>query len=108
MLKVKNDIHSFDIYSKLDTKPNTVPNHNYNTIINEINQAKNKYMTSKLVKFNKYKHKRSTWITQGLLIPIRYRDKLYKKLKTTNPESSEYSMLLVKLKTYLQSKTIIL
>ena len=71
MLKIKNDIHSSDIYSKLGTKPNTDPNHNYNTIINEIIQAKNKYMTSKLVKFNKYKHKKSTWITQGLLISIR-------------------------------------
>ena len=58
MLKVKNDIHSSDIYNTLDTKPNTDPNHNYSIIINEINQAKNKYMTSKLVKFNKYKHKK--------------------------------------------------
>ena len=57
MLKVKNDIHSSDIYKTLDTKPNTDPNHNYNIIITEINQAKNKYMTSKLLKFNKYKQK---------------------------------------------------
>ena len=47
MVKVKHDIHSSDIYNKLDTKPNTDPNHNYNIIINEIYQAKNKYMTSK-------------------------------------------------------------
>ena len=40
-IKVKNDIHSSDIYNKLHTKPNTDPNHNYNIIINEINQAKN-------------------------------------------------------------------
>ena len=98
MGKVKNYIHSSDIYSKLDTKPNTDPNHNHNIIINEKNQAKNQYMTSKLVKFYKYKHKKSTWITQGLLISIRYRDKLYKKLKITNPESSEYGILLVNLK----------
>ena len=32
-------------------------NHNYNIILDEINQVKNKYMTSKLVKFYKYKHK---------------------------------------------------
>ena len=57
-------------------------------------------MTSKLVKFNKYKHKKSTWITQGLLTSIRYRDKLYKQIKLTNPESSEYAILLVNLKTY--------
>ena len=57
-------------------------------------------MTSKLVKFNKYKHQKSTLITEGLLISIRYRDKLYKKQKITNPESSDYGILLVNLKTY--------
>ena len=44
MLMVKNDIHSSDIYNKLDSKPNTDLNYNYNIIINEINLAKNKYM----------------------------------------------------------------
>ena len=57
-------------------------------------------MTSKLVKFNKYKHKKSTWITQGLLTSIRHRDKLYKQIKLSNPESSKYAILLVNLKTY--------
>ena len=34
-LKVKKIyMHSSDIYNKLDTKPNTNPNHNYNIIIN--------------------------------------------------------------------------
>ena len=100
MLKVKNEFHSSDIYTKLDTNPNTEPNYNYNIIIDEISQVKNKYMTSKLVKFNKYKHKKSTWITQGLLTSIRYRDKLYKQIKLINPESSKYAILLVNLKTY--------
>ena len=31
---------------------------------------------------------------------IRYRGKLYKQIKLTNPESSEYAILLVNLKTY--------
>ena len=56
-------------------------------------------MTSKLVKcYNK--HKKSTWIPQGVLVSIRRRDKLYKQLKLTNPDSSEYDMLLINLKTY--------
>ena len=61
-----------------------------------MNQANNKYMTSNLVKFYKYKHKKSTWINQGLLISITFRD----KLKITNPESSGYGILLMNLKTY--------
>ena len=45
MLKVKM------IYTLLRyTNPNTDPNNNYNVIINEINQARNKYKTSKLMK----------------------------------------------------------
>ena len=67
MLKVKNEICSSEIYTKLDSNSNTDPNYNYNIIIDEINQAKQKYMTSKLVKFNKYKHRRSSWVTHGLL-----------------------------------------
>ena len=41
-------------------------------------------MPCKLVKFDKYKHKKSTWITQGLLKSIRYGNKLYINLKTYN------------------------
>ena len=33
-------MHSSEIYKQLDTNPNTDPNHTYNIIINEINQAK--------------------------------------------------------------------
>ena len=100
MLKVKEDLISSKIYEKLDISPMADTNRNYNIILDEINQAKNKYIMSKLVKFNKYKHKKSTWITQGLLAPIRHRDKLYKKIKLTNPDSREHEMLLINLKTY--------
>ena len=65
MLKVKEDLISSEIYEKLDIDPTADTNRNYINL-DEINQAKNKYMMSKLVKFNKYKHKKSTWITQGL------------------------------------------
>ena len=50
------------------------------------------------LKFNKYKHKKSTKITQGVLTSLRHRDKLYKQLKLTYPDSSEYEMLLNNLK----------
>ena len=60
MLKIKEDLISSEIYEKLDISPTAATNHNYNIILDEINQAKNKNMTSKLVKFNKYKHKKST------------------------------------------------
>ena len=42
-------------------------------------------MTGKFVKFNKYKHKKSKWITYGILKSIRFRDNLYKKIENNEP-----------------------
>ena len=53
-----------------------------------------------LLLLNKYKHTKSPWITQGLLKSIRYRDKLYKQLKLTNPDTVEYEVLKINLKSY--------
>ena len=71
-------------YNKLNKSLNADTNINYEIIHDEIARAKNKCMPSKIVKFKKYKHKKSSWITQGLLKSIRYRDQLYKKLKLSN------------------------
>ena len=63
-------------------------------------RSKNKHMPSKWVKFNKYKHKKYSWVTQGLLQSIKYRDKLYKRLKLTDPNSANYDTININLKTY--------
>ena len=56
-------------------------------------------MTGKYVKFNnKYKHKKSKWITYGIFKSIKFRDNLYKKL--TNPVLREYDILNTNLQTY--------
>ena len=57
-------------------------------------------MPSKWVKFNKYKHKKSSWITQGLLNSIKYRDNLYKRLQLTDQNSATYGTININLKTY--------
>ena len=57
-------------------------------------------MPSKLVKFNKYNHKKSSWITQGLLKSIKYRDNVYQRLKLTDPNSANYDKININLKTY--------
>ena len=56
-------IKSYDTYNKLNKNPNADTNLNYDIIFNDIVSAKDKYMPTKLVKFNKYKHKKSMWIT---------------------------------------------
>ena len=65
-----------------------------------IETARKKHMMGTFVKFNKYKHKKSKWITYGILKSIRFRDKLYKKLKLTNPVLREYEILYTNLQTY--------
>ena len=52
MLRVKEDLISTKIYEKLDISPTADTNRHYNIILDEINQAKNRHMASKLVKFN--------------------------------------------------------
>ena len=52
------------------------------------------------VKFNKYKHKKNTWITKGTLHSIKFRDNLYRELKKSYPNSDIFSTLKVNLKTY--------
>ena len=98
--KFINEISSADLYNKLDKSQTAYPNVSYNIIHDEIEKAKNKHMLCKLVKFNKYKHKKSKWITRGLLNSIRFRDNLYKRMKLTNPTSREYEIIYINIKTY--------
>ena len=64
---VKYEIISDVFYTKLNKSHNADTNINHEIIHDEIARAENKCMPSKIVKFNKYKHKKSSWITQGLL-----------------------------------------
>ena len=52
------------------------------------------------IKNNKYKDKKHSWITRGIICSIKYRDKLYKSLKNTNIDTPEYSTIKHNLKVY--------
>ena len=90
MLNVKHDIN-LNINDKMDTTETANINLNYDIIIGEITRAKNKFMTNKVVKFNRIKHKISSWITADVLKSITYRNKLYRQLKLTNPDCLEHN-----------------
>ena len=76
----------------LNQSPTADPNVNYNMLHEVIKRAKDKHMPYKTVKFKKYKHKNSTWITLAILKSIRYRDKLRNTLKLMHADSHEYNM----------------
>ena len=68
-----NEIKSDNIYDKLNKNPTADPYCNYDIIYKDTTRNKTIHMPNKLVTFYRYKHKKSTWITQGLLTAIRYR-----------------------------------
>ena len=53
-----------------------------------------------MVNFNKYRHKKNMWITRGIMNSIKFRDKLYKKLKSTPVNSTLYDTFRINLSTY--------
>ena len=63
--QIKNEINSSELYKKLDTSQTADPNVSYNVMMEVIEAARKKHVTGKFVKFNKYKHKKSKWITYG-------------------------------------------
>ena len=85
---------------KLDQNPLSDPNNNYNILMDVLENANVKHMPYQLVTFNKYKHKNSLWITNGILRSSKYRDNLHKQIKLTNPTSVDYSIKKINLKTY--------
>ena len=56
-------------------------------------------MPTGIVKFNnKYKHKKTKWVSNGILKSIKFRDWIYKKLRMT--KSAGYLTININLKTY--------
>ena len=94
----------------MDTNPNTNPNYNYNKMISIIDEAKKKHMLIKIVKLSKHKHKKSEWITKGIIKSIKFRDKLHNKMKTTARDSPDYNTYKTNISTYnrILKKSIII
>ncbi len=70
--------------------PKPDPNINYNILHNTVQHFKEMHMPVKLEHSNKYKHKKSSWITHGIIHSIQFRDELHKIRKITDPTSVEH------------------
>ena len=75
----RDELSEIDISSLLNANLATDPNTDYEKFEKIISETYDKHFPEKCVKFNQYKHKRSNWITSGILKSIEFRDKLYKK-----------------------------
>ena len=60
----------------------------------------NETMPQKKVKYNKYKHKKSKWITHGIIRSIKFRDNLYRRVKATSPNTDDDANKKNNLKVY--------
>jgi hypothetical protein len=95
-----DDLYQNDIYAKLNKGPFSSPNDNYDVFHDQIVSTKDKYISHKFVKFDKYKHKDNPWITHGIIKSIKFRDILYRKLLSTPSDAPNYNALNMNLKTY--------
>ena len=89
-----------NLHDKLNKNLFADPTENYNLQSTKLSEAKQLHMPDKIVKYRKHKHKKSKWITIGILKSIKYRDNLFMKLKHTDPNSANYLNLKINLKTY--------
>ena len=94
--------------SELNPDPFSNPNENYDKFHNHLTKLKDKHLPYKFIKFNKYKHKDSNWITRGVLNSIKYRDGIYKNLRKTNKSTTRYQEFKQQLRVYntILKKTI--
>jgi hypothetical protein len=96
----RNDLNTLEVSAKLNETHETDVNSTYNNFSGTLGSLVNKHFPIKYVRFNKYKHKRNDWITSGILKSIAFRDKLYKRLKSTSETSSLHRTLKANLKLY--------
>ena len=94
------DLMNSNIISQLNQDPYCDPNVNYDILHKHITDLKDKHLPFKLVKFNKYKHKGNKWITNSVLKSLKYKDRLYKQLRSTDKSSNLYPYLKQKFGLY--------
>ena len=101
MSKFVNELISLDIYEKLDKQLNSDPNNNFEVLSQILKYAREKHLPKKKVKYQKKLHKKSKWISSGILKSINTKDRLYKVLIQTDSSNTVlYERLLDEFKQY--------
>ena len=79
-----NELKDLNIYDQIDKQLTNDPNAKYELFNGLLNNARAKHLPKKRVKYQKKLHKKSTWISNGILNSINKKDKLYKTLIQTD------------------------
>ena len=102
MTNFKNELFNHDFSQDFPQNIDSDPNANYELFLTKFLEIKNRHIPIKMVKFNKHKHKKSKWITYGILNSITQRDNLNLELKKTNRNSPDYQIRKENLKLFNQ------
>ena len=99
------ELENLNIYDDLNKSVDSSPylNYRYDTFINIVQFAKNKHIPRKQVKYQKRKHKKSKWMTTGILNSINTKDRMYKLLLKTDSLTDRYMTLKARFKTYRET-----
>ena len=89
--KLFNELNSKNLKNLLHKNIDIDPNINYNILENVLSDALHKHIPLKKIKFGKYKDKNSSWITDGILKSIKFRDNMYKRMKQATPYSTNFN-----------------
>lgn len=95
-----NYLRNIDVMTSLDTSPNANPDKNYEAFKKILDNGINKYFPVKILKFDKYKHRKCPWVTKGILVAIKRRDSMYVKLKSMSQDHHMYNTNKTNLQTY--------
>jgi hypothetical protein len=89
-----------NILETLDESEDADPCSNYNILKSKLKEGIERYFSAKTVRYNKYKHKKSPWISNGIMKSIKYRDRLYIELKKCPIGDRHYNTKKCNLQTY--------
>ena len=95
-----NKLREDNIYDRMHQPLDTNPNDSYEIFITHFQLAKDKHLPMKSVRYQKRKHKKSKWMTTGILNSINTKDGLYKTLLKTGTNNDDYRVAKANFKRY--------
>ena len=98
--KINNDLESLDLTNLLQKDLDSDPNINYNKLDFILDKLFIKHMPARKIKLNKYRHKKSEWITPAIIRIIKFRDNMYEHLKQTSQFNYQFFQFKQNLKVY--------
>ena len=96
----RNELREQNMYDRMHQPLDSNPNDNYEIFITLFQLAKNKHLPMKSVRYQKRKHKKSKWMTTGILNSINTKDGLYKTLLKTDSNTDDYNVAKANIKRY--------